>query len=743
MVSRACWVLLLSCLLPLAGRAGDLRVGKGKGCVFVPCRVAKQGIYKQLEGRIEYVLCGADGKTYERLLVTEVQPRRLAEALIGIGLQAGTPAKDTPPARSVSKVTRDKVPGGGLRPSPAPARVVVLPESGVDGFEDGKWTVESWGRNGVCTVERQNKARGAVLHVTGRAGPDRKFAAGRDLAVDLSGPQRFVFEGRHDAEEPIQITWGFRTGEEDTYFESFPIVLPPGPWRYDLALDPAAKTFKRAATQWRFTSPLVDRGSVRKLNFIVEGLPRDKSVWIDRVRLEAQRHFIREIPLTTRSARESRGVAWADYDSDGDLDILVCSQIQITLLRNDYGEYTDVTIAAGLSGGARCGAWADYDGDGDLDLFLSTPTLWTNEGGRFRNAAALLPRLRGYDTEGAGWLDANGDGWPDLLLSNGEYGLYLFLNQGKGPKWFQDASVSWGLGRGGLGTGNGDFLAIADYDGDGFTEFLYNVGRGVLARNEEGRAFATAAGAGISYATGNAYKLGAAFGDYDRDGDLDLVVPQPDKCHLYRNNNDLALHDVTDKAGDLGRLGGRARSACWGDVDCDGLTDLVIGFVDGPARFLRNTGKGGFVDMTAESGLDRFDVTKGATGMAFADWDNDGDADLLITGEGRRTSLLINASQPRHRALRVDLPRSQAPGALVHVRDAADRVVGVWQPGLSQNFSSQEPPRVTCHLPTADYRVSVLYTDGQVAQQSVSLREGDTVWTVPDPGRVPPSAKHR
>ena len=69
--------------------------------------------------------------------------------------------------------------------------------------------------------------------------------------------------------------------------------------------------------------------------------------------------------------------------------------------------------------------------------------------------------------------------------------------------------------------------------------------------------------------------------------------------------------------------------------------------------------------------------------------------------------------------------------------------MGVWQPGLSQNFSSQGPPLVTCHLPTADYRVSVLYTDGQVAQQSVSLRDGDKVWTVPDPGRVPPSAKPR
>ena len=96
MVSRVRRVLLISCLLPFAGRAGDMRVDKGKGCVFVTCRVAKQGVYKQLEGRIEYVLCGADGKTYESLLVTDVQPGRLAEALIGIGLQAGAPAKDTP-----------------------------------------------------------------------------------------------------------------------------------------------------------------------------------------------------------------------------------------------------------------------------------------------------------------------------------------------------------------------------------------------------------------------------------------------------------------------------------------------------------------------------------------------------------------------------------------------------------------------------------------------------------------------
>jgi hypothetical protein len=226
--------------------------------------------------------------------------------------------------------------------------------------------------------------------------------------------------------------------------------------------------------------------------------------------------FSRCLPLGPAGV-EARSVSWADYDGNGYYDALACSASGIRLYRYSPSRkaFVDVTASVGLRGGGRSASWADYNGDGKPDLYVvpagGRPMLWTNAGGKFVDNSALLPDLGNWNPEGAGWIDANGDGRPDLLLTNGEHGNYLFLNRGSGPTWFQDVSDAWGLGKKGLGVGNGAFLCIADYDGDGLADFLYNVGRGVLARNDEGAGFKIARAARIDYAMGENPKIGAAF----------------------------------------------------------------------------------------------------------------------------------------------------------------------------------------------------------------------------------------
>ncbi|MBN1673798.1 MAG: VCBS repeat-containing protein [Kiritimatiellae bacterium] len=609
----------------------------------------------------------------------------------------------------------------------------------IDGFEAyDAWHVEGWGNPAQVTVP-SIEDRGKVLYIRCAAGEHDKVAVTRELKEDLSKVTRVLLEARHDGQGPVGVALALWTMHEDQteFYESRPLKLAPGRWKYDLEVDLTAGDWKCAATDWEYRSKLLHREAVARLSVLVYGADSNTTVEVDRIRGESREMFVRAINLE-HGGREARGVTWVDYDGDGALDVLLCSTKGNRLYRNEPHAFVDVTAKVGLAGGSRCAGWADYDADGDLDLFVGSlgerAGLWTQEKGAFRDTSALLPRLPGYNTEGAGWLDANGDGGPDILLSSGEHGVYLFLNRRSGPDWFKDVSKEWGLGQGGIGTGNGDFLSLTDFDGDGFCEFLYNLDSGVLTRNEDGKTFRAAAQAGVRYATGNETKLGAAFGDFDTDGNVDLFVPQYGRSKLYRNNNDFTFADVLGAAGALAKVPANARTAVWGDFNADGRPDLVVGFADAQLRLYTGNGDGTFSDATEQSGFLNFRASWCATGLSVADWDEDGDLDLLVTGERTCSAILVNGLKPvpgPRAPLRVRLPRTAVPGTVVRVTDGGDRTVGVWHTGLARNFSSQGPPEALFAVEPGEYRVAVLRTNGELTSEKTAVGQGGVILRVP------------
>ena len=449
-----------------------------------------------------------------------------------------------------------------------------------------------------------------------------------------------------------------------------------------------------------------------------------------RARWEKGRFFSRAIRLP-HSGAEARSVSWADYDGDGDLDALVCSRTN-HLYRNNNGTFADVTSAAGLTGGSRCAFWADYDNDGDLDVFYSSARLWTNDGGRFTDDSSLLPRYPFSNTEGGGWLDANRDGLPDILISDGGSGIHLILNQKEGEPRFLNADAEWGLGPQGIGVGNGDFLSIADYDGNGFPDFLHNLRGAVLGRNMDGQRFELAQNAGVVYVSESPWKFGTAFGDFDNDGDLDLFVPQRGQPFLYLNRGDGTFANVITDTGDLAVTGVDAWSAVWGDVNTDGLLDLIVGYPSGPMRLFLNRGNGEMDDETFVSGLPYYRCSTSSTGMVLADYDNDGDLDLLVTGERTESAILVN-DWPRedgHLSLRARLPAVETPGASVRLYDHEQKLLGTRQLGLVQTFSSQGPPEALFGVRAGKYRVVVRRTNGEVLTHEVEIAEEDAVLDV-------------
>jgi hypothetical protein len=389
------------------------------------------------------------------------------------------------------------------------------------------------------------------------------------------------------------------------------------------------------------------------------------------------------------------------------------------LFRNNCdGTFSDVTAKAGVAGaGYSMGvAVADYDNDGYPDIFVAgvnRNVLYHNRrNGTFEDVTGkarltgIHPRFGKLWSVAAAWVDIDNDGWLDLVVSNyvqwdpkleprcgpPQQRLYcdpsayhdtpaqLFRNNGDGT--FSDITESSGLGAQ-LGKGMG--IAVADYDGDGLMDifvandsvpnFLFhNVGHakfeevGMLAGvalNEDGRAVAS---------------MGADFRDFDNDGRPDLVftAKADDTYPLFRNTGKSpAFEDDTARAG----LAVATRPMTgWGigiyDLDNDGYKDVFAANAHFPSleRYLgrpaplpnsvfRNRGDGRFEDVSKTAGTD-FQLPGQHRGVAFADFDNDGRVDAIVSTVNGPARLFhnITANSGHWLALKLNGVRSNRDG---------------------------------------------------------------------------------
>jgi len=361
----------------------------------------------------------------------------------------------------------------------------------------------------------------------------------------------------------------------------------------------------------------------------------------------------------------SAGVAWGDYDGDGDLDVyLTHSWYPNELFRNE-GDGVFVDATSGPLGDSDAGsgvAWGDYDNDGDLDLYLANCTtankLFRNEGGGVFVDATSGPLGDPACGMGVAWGDFDNDGDLDIYLANDGSANKLFRNDGGGN--FVDAT-SGPLGD----TGNSWTVACGDYNNDGDLD-IYIVNWGTanrLLRNDGGLVFVDI----TSGPLGDALKgKGVDWGDYDNDGDLDLYFAnQYTGNKLLRNDGGGVFVDVT--SGPLAD-GGNVKGVAWGDYDNDGDLDLFLAKGDGatlgPNRLLRNDGGGVFVDATSgalsDSGM--------WSGSALGDFDKDGDLDLYVGNLSGANKLFLNQIGSTNHWLHVNLVGSASNKSAIGAR---------------------------------------------------------------------------
>jgi C1A family cysteine protease len=341
------------------------------------------------------------------------------------------------------------------------------------------------------------------------------------------------------------------------------------------------------------------------------------------------------------------GLAWVDFDSDGDVDIFVTNRdSENRLYRNDgltAESFVNATpaILADPSD-SRGAAWGDYDNDGDPDLYVSNKgpnKLFRNDGAGMFVDITTSP----VDDSGTGqtvsWADYDNDGDLDLYLVNNGPNK-LFRNEGGGG--FTDVTVG-PLGDDGFGQGSG----WADYDDDGDLDlYVANYdGSNVLLENQGDGSFTDATQPAMEISIRS---TGVAWGDYDNDGDLDLFVSNDGENNLLRND-DGVFNDVTSFPLDNGYAG---KSAAWGDYDLDGYLDLYLVNDGRVNRLFWNDGEGGFVDLTC--GPTPYKDNKPGFGSEWADYDLDGDLDLYLVNNGKN-KLFRNDLDAGNHWLHVDL----------------------------------------------------------------------------------------
>jgi hypothetical protein len=430
------------------------------------------------------------------------------------------------------------------------------------------------------------------------------------------------------------------------------------------------------------------------------------------------------------------GAAIGDYDNDGYDDIFITALGQSHLFHNNRnGTFTDVTKSAGLWGPnefSTSAAWVDYDRDGKLDLVVANYVQWSIQGDLFctldgknksyctpesyKGASARLWHNLGngkfedatekahfFDntskTLGVAILDYNEDGWPDIVLANDTQPNKLYLNKQDGT--FEEKAVPAGIAfsedgiaRAGMG------VDAADYDRSGRPSLIIsNFANQMLSlyHNEGNGLFVDEAPSSeVGRSTLITLGFGCFFFDYDNDGWPDIFV------------SDGHIEDQIEKV------------------------QKRVSYAEPPHVF-HNLGGGKFAEVTQSLGA-AFAAPKVGRGAAYADIDNDGALDVLVTTNGGRAYLFHNQGVT-NRSLRIKLLGTRSNrdgiGSLITVSSGTDKQTKMVRSGSSYLSQSELVQTFGLGQKTRADSVEIKWPSGQMetltnvnAGQTITVQEG-------------------
>lgn len=345
----------------------------------------------------------------------------------------------------------------------------------------------------------------------------------------------------------------------------------------------------------------------------------------------------KEVPSGVENVNNS-SVAWGDYDNDDDLDLLIMGwngKERLTkIFQNNQGKFQAIeTKFEGVNSIVSNNlAWGDYDNDGNLDIIVTGQNgegriariYHNNEDGDFNEHNH---QIDGVFASTVAWGDYDNDGDLDILMTgrNPDHAELTRIYKNEGGDFellkanlygVEDGVAAWGDYD---NDGDWDILLTGRYD----ARQLHSISK--IYRNDEGKFIDI--NAGLEPVS----RSSVAWGDYDNDNDLDILLTgyTDDKkavTHIYRNNKGVFTKIP------LNNIVGVIRSSvAWGDYDNDNDLDFVISGVDQNnkriTKLYQNQGNEQFNEVSYKFA----DIASGA--VAWGDYDNDGDLDLIVSGE--------------------------------------------------------------------------------------------------------------
>ena len=414
-------------------------------------------------------------------------------------------------------------------------------------------------------------------------------------------------------------------------------------------------------------------------------------------------------------------VTAADYDNDGNVDLLVTGYGKTILYHNDgNGHFTDVTQKAGIKvdGWAISSTWLDYDKDGCVDLFV----------GRY---VKFDPKYRAYYAA---------DNYPGPLDYEGETNK-LFHNNCDGT--FTDVTDKSGIG---AYVGRTMGVTAADFDGDGWDDIYVSNDRteNFLFHNKHDGTFEE-----VGNDTGTAFgqngestsSMGPVFADLEGRGVLDLWVTDGHYNRMLRNVGKTGFDDI---GATNGVSQANAQYVSWGtgvyDFDNDGLLDVLI-FHGGLIHLIpqehtlfRGLGNDKFEDVSRQAGsvLSTRTVARGA---CFADYDNDGKVDAFLVNLGAKGTLVHNVSTNTGHWLAVRLKgtKSNSEGIGAKVEVFAGDKHWLQERVAASGYLSQNDERLHFGLGSATVVDKILVHWPSGREQMIEKQPVDRVLTITEP----------